>query len=75
MILMYHLKALNQVFKTFCQTAMLEYNLKVVGHFACWPHCAGMHREERRAGRAPNVKNEGETRLVANAAGTKELIM
>ena len=40
MIQMYHLKASNQVLTTFCQTAILEYTLKVVGHFASWSHCA-----------------------------------
>ena len=40
MIQMCHLKALNQVLITFCQTAILECTLKVVGHFASWSHCA-----------------------------------
>ena len=40
MIQMYHLKASNQVLTTFCQTTILEYTLKVVGHFASWSHCA-----------------------------------
>ena len=39
MIQMYHLKASNQVLTTLCQTAILEYTLKVVGHFASWSHC------------------------------------
>ena len=40
MIQMCHLKALNQVLITFCETAILECTLKVVGHFASWSHCA-----------------------------------
>ena len=38
---MYHLKSLNHVFVTFWKTAIHESTLKVVGHFACWSHCAG----------------------------------
>ena len=52
MIQMCHLKALNQVLITFCETAILECTLKVVGHFASWSHCVLIIRtkqdDERR---------------------------
>ena len=55
MIQMCHLKALNQVLITFCQTAILECTLKVVGHFASWSHCARVHASRDETMHAPSL--------------------
>ena len=62
MIQMCHLKALNQVLITFCETAILECTLKVVGHIASWSHCACMRLKTFGKEGIPNFPGMGDCR-------------